>query len=210
MDHQAWNDRYRQRELVWSAGPNQFVVEHTAGLTPGRALDVACGEGRNAVWLAEQGWDVVATDFSDVAIDKARQIAEHRGVTIDLRVADAVTGDGFHADHGGVEPFDLIVVAYLQLPDDELAVALARAAAMLAPGGTILVIGHHLDNLEEGHGGPQQPEVLHVPDTVGAHLTRSDPELRIALVEPVHRVVDTDDGPRTAIDSLVVAVRPAA
>ncbi|MDZ7677997.1 MAG: class I SAM-dependent methyltransferase [Acidimicrobiales bacterium] len=208
MDHQAWNDRYRQRELVWSAGPNQFVVEHTAGLTPGRALDVACGEGRNAVWLAEQGWDVVATDFSDVAIDKARRIAEHRGVTIDLRVADAVTGDGFDPDGDGVEPFDLIVVAYLQLPDDQLAVALARAATLLAPGGTILVIGHHLDNLEGGHGGPQQPEVLHVPDAVAAHLTRSDPGLRTTLVETVHRVVDTDDGPRTAIDSLVVAVGP--
>lgn len=205
MDADAWNDRYRQSELVWSAGPNQFVVEHTAGLSPGRALDVACGEGRNALWLGEQGWAVVATDFSEVAIEKARRIAEHRGVSIDLRVADAVSGDDLPGDAG---PFDLVVVAYLQLPDEQLGSALGRAVELLAPGGTILVVGHHVDNLEHGYGGPSSPAVLQDPDVVARHLSNADPGLSTRTVETVHRRVDTDDGPRIAIDSLVIGTRP--
>ena len=204
MDADAWNGRYRQSDLVWSAGPNEFVVEHTAGLSPGRALDVACGEGRNALWLAEQGWAVVATDFSEVAIEKARRIAEHRGVSIDLRVADAVSGEGLPPDAG---PFDLVVVAYLQLPDEQLGSALDRAVEVLAPGGTILVVGHHVDNLEHGYGGPSSPAVLHAPEVVARHLSSADPGLSTPTVETVQRRVDTDDGPRTAVDSLVIGTR---
>lgn len=75
MEATEWDRRYAEQELVWSAGPNQFLVEEAAGLAPGRALDVAAGEGRNAVWLAERGWRVTAVDFSTVGIDKGRRIA---------------------------------------------------------------------------------------------------------------------------------------
>jgi SAM-dependent methyltransferase len=206
MDSSSWDDRYRQRELVWSAGPNQFVVERTSGLAPGRALDLACGEGRNAIWLAEQGWDVVGTDFSEVAIDKARRIAEHREVAVDFQVADAVSGEGFDPDD---EPFDLIVVAYLQLPDEQLGEALTRAVVRLAPGGTIVVVGHHVDNLDRGYGGPQEPAVLHDPARIAEMLTDADPEIEVRDAETIERVVDSGEGQRTAIDSLVLATRPA-
>ena len=119
MDRHAWDDRYAGTELVWSAGPNQFVEEHARTLTPGRALDVACGEGRNAVWLAEQGWDVVGIDFSAVAIEKARQISSAREVEVDWRVGDVTDPDVL-----GGDAFDLVVVAYLHLPAAEMAVVL--------------------------------------------------------------------------------------
>ncbi len=198
MDASDWNDRYGQSDLVWSAGPNAFVVDHVDALPPGRALDVACGEGRNALWLAEHGWDVVAVDFSDVAIDKAGRIAEHRGVEVDWRVGDAT-------DPGVVDgSFDLVLVAYLHLPEPQMAPLLTHLAERVAPGGMLLLVGHHVDNLERGYGGPPDPAVLQDPTQIAGWLDGLD----IESADEAARTVDTDDGPRTAIDALVIARRP--
>lgn len=200
VDRSAWDDRYAATDLVWSAGPNQFVAEHVGPLPSGRALDVACGEGRNAVWLAEHGWDVVGVDFSGVAIEKARRIAEAREVVVDWRVGD-VTDPGVLAD----EAFDLIVVAYLHLPVAELGALLGALAGRLRPDGTILIVGHHVDNPDRGHGGPPDRTVLHDPAAIAGMLG----PLAVEQAGEVHRTVATDDGDRTAIDSLVIAHRPA-
>lgn len=202
MDREAWNERYRGAELVWTAEPNRFLVAEVAGMTPGRALDLAAGEGRNAVWLAEQGWRVTAVDFSDVAIAKADRLATARGVVIDAVVADA-TGDLA----GVLDPagYDLVLVAYLQLPASERAAALANAVAALAPGGTLLEIAHDAANLGGGYGGPQDAAVLAAPDDVVALLAGLEVE-RAATVE---RPVETPDGVRIAIDHVVRARRPA-
>ncbi|MFC7739793.1 class I SAM-dependent methyltransferase [Nocardiopsis composta] len=88
MDSKAWDERYRATGLVWGAGPNRFVVEQTEGLAPGRALDLAAGEGRNAVWLAERGWRVTAVDFSPVAVERGRRIAAERGADVEWAAAD--------------------------------------------------------------------------------------------------------------------------
>lgn len=199
MDHHAWDDRYAETDLVWSAGPNQFVAEHVGSLPPGRALDVACGEGRNAVWLAEHGWDVVGVDFSSVAIDKARRIAEARDVEVDWRVGDVTEPEAL-----GDETFDLIVVAYLHLPGPELDALLGGLGRALQPGGTLLVVGHHVDNLDRGHGGPPDRSVLHDPHAIEEVLG----DLDVTQAGEVHRTVATDEGERTAIDSLVIARRP--
>lgn len=200
MDAQAWDARYEGSELVWSAGPNTFVVERVAPFPSGRALDVACGEGRNALWLAEQGWDVVGIDFSEVGIAKARRIADHRGVDVDWRVGDvtdpsAVTG-----------AFDLVLVAYLQLPRPTLDAVLGHLTDRVAPGGHLLVIGHHADNLERGCGGPPDQGLLHDPDHIAALLAGAG--LVIVEASEVHRTVGTEEGERTAIDSLVLGRRP--
>ena len=110
MDAQQWNDRYGTAEYIWKADPNIFLVEQTADLSPGRAVDLACGEGRNAVWLAEQGWTVTGVDFSDVGLDKGRRLATERGVDVDWVCADATTWKP--PDAG----YDLVAVFYLQLP----------------------------------------------------------------------------------------------
>jgi SAM-dependent methyltransferase len=194
-----WDARYAQKELVWTAEPNRRFAAEVDGLAPGRALDVACGEGRNAVWLAERGWRVTAVDLSSVGLAKARDLAAARGVEVDLVHADVLAWDP--------EPraFDLVAVIYLQLPHDELAAALARAGAALAPGGTLLVLGHDTTNLTDGHGGPRDASVLFTPEDVVASLTGLDVE----RAEKVRRTVALDDGEAVAIDALVRARRPA-
>jgi SAM-dependent methyltransferase len=204
VDAAAWDARYATTELVWSVGPNAFVVDEVTGLRPGRALDLAGGEGRNALWLAEQGWDAELVEFSTVALDKAQHIARERGITVRTTLAD-VTDASSGSAASGLAPADLVLVCYLQLPSAPLAVALRRAASLVAPGGTLLVIAHERDNLEHGHGGP--PDAAYLP-TVGDVLAAIDGEgLEVERAEQVRRPVDTPEGPREAIDLLVRARR---
>lgn len=197
MDSNAWDARYAAApELVWSREPNRFVVEELAGLAPGRGIDLAAGEGRNALWLAELGWKVTAVDFSGVAIDRGRRLAAEHGLTVEWLVADVT-------EYVPTGCFDLVLISYLQLPADQMAGVLGRAAAALAPGGTLLVVGHDLRNLAEGVGGPQDPRVLLTPQAVTAAL----PGLRIERAETVRRPVPVDDGTVQALDTLVRAVR---
>jgi SAM-dependent methyltransferase len=198
MDATAWDERYTTSELVWSAEPNAAVVEQVSGLAPARALDLAGGEGRNAVWLAEQGWDVELVEFSAVAIEKAAAIAHHRGVSLRTTLADVT-------DAPELDPADLVLVCYLQLPTEPLAVALRHAARLVAPSGTLLVIAHERDNLTEGYGGP--PDAAYLP-TVADVLAAIDGEgLSVEHAGRIDREVATDDGPRVAIDLLVRARR---
>lgn len=199
MDARTWNERYSTSELIWTAEPNQFLVAETEAMAPGRALDLGAGEGRNAVWLARRGWKVTAVDFSDVGLAKARALAEHAHVTIETVCADAT------------EPvsgaYDLVIVLYLQLPADQRRRAIANAAAAVAAGGTLLVVGHDSTNLIDGVGGPQDPAVLCTPDDLVTDLAGSG--LDVERAERVQRVVATVDGDRSAIDVLVRARRAA-
>lgn len=201
MKREDWNERYRAQELVWTATANRFLVAETADLPPGRALDLAAGEGRNAVWLAEQGWTVHAVDFSDVAIDKGRRLAGAR------KVADRVRFEV--ADLQSYEPppksFDLVALLYLQIPQDELSPILLRAARAVAPGGSFLLVAHDSTNLTRGYGGPQSPEVLYTAEQVVAALGG---ELEVKKAGTVERPVETDEGTKVAIDCLVRALRP--
>ena len=198
MDSASWDERYGAEELVWSEGPNQFVAEVAGGLPPGRAVDLACGEGRNAIWLARQGWSVTGVDFSQVGLDKARRLAERAGVQVQW----------VHADLGAweaSEPQDLVVLSYLQLPAAAMADVVARGARALAAGGRLLLVGHARRNLAEGSGGPQDPARLYEPDDVVAWCAGLDVE----RAEHVLRQVGSDEEPRQAIDTLVVARKPA-
>lgn len=199
MDAAGWDERYASKDVVWSAGPNRFVAEQVADLPPGRALDVAAGEGRHAVWLAQRGWQVTAVDFSRVGLDRARAWAQEHGITFETRVADVRTADL------GEAAYDLVLIAYLQLPRSELAPIHRRAAAAVAPGGTLLVVGHDRDNLTRGHGGPQDPDRLLTVDELREDLAGTG--LVIDVAEQVLRPVETDEGPREAIDTLVRAHR---
>lgn len=198
MDAVSWDERYAAAELVWSAEPNRFVVEVFDGRPPGRVVDVACGEGRNAIWLAKKGWSVTGADFSAVAIERARTLAAEAGVEVDWRVDDATT---WQPDEG---MFDAVLLCYLQLPAEQLAEVMARARAALAPGGEVVVIAHARDNLTRGVGGPRDPAVLPTPDEVVGYLDG----LEVRRAGHVLRPVQTPDGEREAVDLLVVARRP--
>jgi SAM-dependent methyltransferase len=193
-----WDRRYEDKPLYWGARPNRFVEAEAGGLPPGRALDLACGEGRNAVWLAEQGWDVTGVDFSPVAIEKAGRLAAERGVDVELVVDDVVTCP---LDDGA---FDLVLVAYLQLPPDEWAQVVVRAARAVAAGGTLLMVGHALRNLTEGTGGPSTAAVLWEHESIARSLVSAG--LRVERAEEGLR--DVDGAPRPAVDALVRARRP--
>jgi 2-polyprenyl-3-methyl-5-hydroxy-6-metoxy-1,4-benzoquinol methylase len=199
MDAAAWDARYAEAEPLSTVAPNRFLVEVAEGLAPGRALDLAAGAGRNAVWLARRGWQVTAVDFAAEGLRRAEALAAHHGVTIATVHADLL-------DHRPPEAeFDLVLLAYLQVPEDEMATIVERAAAAVAPGGTLLVVAHDRSNLEHGHGGPSRPEVLTTVDGLTAAIDGLD----ILRAEIAERSVDTPEGERIALDSLVVARRPA-
>ena len=198
MDQGQWDELYASTELVWTAEANRFVVEELAGLATGRALDLGTGEGRNAIWLAERGWQVTAVDFSAVGLAKAAELAARRGVT-GVRWVEA----DLREYQPGPAAYDLVLLAYVHLPPDEFAALLQRAASALAPDGTLLVVGHDVDNIAHGHGGPQDPRILHRVQDVVAAL----PGLAIQRAEQARRPVLTGDGERAAIDSVVRAQR---
>ncbi len=201
MEREDWNSRYATQELIWTGKANRFLTAEAASLPHGRALDLAAGEGRNAVWLAEQGWTVRAVDFSDVAIEKGKQLAAARGVAdkVDFQAAD------LRHFEPGVHAFDLVALIYLQIPQAELVPILVRAARAVAPGGTFLLVAHDSANRTHGYGGPQSPEVLYTAEQVVAAL---GDELVVEKAGTVERPVETDAGTKIAIDCLVRARRP--
>jgi len=194
MNSEMWDDRYGEAELVWSAEPNLFLPPLVEGLNPGSALDVACGEGRNAVWLARQGWSVTGVDFSAVGIDKARQIAGN--TPVDWVVDDATT-------YVPGKTFDLVVIFYLHLPEQQVAAAFEQAVAALAPRGTLFAVGHALSNLADGYGGPPMPEILWSDDRIAPLLSGLD------IVELGERERYVEDADATAIDLVAWATKPA-
>lgn len=196
MDRTAWDERYASKDYLWTVEPNRFVQQHVAQLTPGTAIDLATGEGRNAVWLAGQGWQVTAVDFSPVGLDKARRLAADHDVDVEWVEADVTA-------YQPSATFDLVLVAYLQLSTPQRVEVLRRAAGWVARGGTMLVVAHDRSNVTEGHGGPPSPEVCYDVDETVAALEGLIP----SVAEVARRPVQTDEGERVALDTVVVAMR---
>lgn len=205
MDAAEWDERYAASELVWSATPNQWVVQIAGALTPGRALDLAAGEGRNAIWLVEQGWEVTAVDFSAIAAERARELAQARLGEAAARLT-VVVGDATQPQGDG---FDLVLFSYLHLPAAQWQQALAAAVGACTPGGRVVIIGHARRNLTEGVGGPQDPQILYDPEQVIALLDGllADLAVDVERADIEQREVTTDAGERIALDTVVVARR---
>ena len=134
----AWDDRYSGEDKVWSGNPNPQLVAEVSGLTPGRALDVGCGEGGDVIWLATQGWQVTGADFSAAGLARAARHAEEAGVAdrTDWWQVDARTFDS------GGRSFDLVTTHFLHPPDGGMVEVTGRLAEAVAPGGSLLVVGH--------------------------------------------------------------------
>ncbi len=190
-----WDARYAADPALWGERPNQFVRARVADAEPGRAVDLGCGNGRNAVWLARRGWHVEAVDISAVGIEQAQQRSERDGVHVAWEAGDALTWSP-------AEPLDLVLVVYLHMEMPELIGLLARAATWLAPGGRLLYIGHSRTNIERGVGGPSNPDVL----AEIAELAQAAEGLRVLAL--AHLLRETDTG--TAIDILLEVTTWAA
>ena len=204
LNRTAWDRRYADSELVWSAAPNVWVEQLTQDLPPGKALDLAAGEGRNALWLAARGWQSTAVDFSAVALDRARSLAKEQFGD------DAGTLETLEADvQTWVPParsYDLVLVVYLHLPEQQRSPVMRAAAEAVAPGGTLLIVGHDLENLTSGHGGPQDPLVLYRPRDIVADI---EPAQLVILRDEtaVRSLTDGQGQPAEALDALVLARR---
>ena len=198
---QMWDERYAANDAVWSRTPNVWVEQVTSGLMPGNALDLAAGEGRNGLWLAENGWDATAVDFSQVALDRAATWAAQRlgdgpGRLITV-VADLL-------EYRPTSTFDLVLVVYLHLPAAQRRKVLRQAAApAVGPGSLLLVVAHDSTNLTDGVGGPQDPGVLYTAQDVADDIAGLG--LAPVRLERVRRLVTTPDGAqREAVDALAL------
>ncbi|MGO9207089.1 MAG: class I SAM-dependent methyltransferase [Candidatus Limnocylindrales bacterium] len=193
-----WDDRHKDGDFE-GRGQNPTLVAGVAGLRPGRALELACGSGTNAVWLAGQGWQTTAVDWSPVALTNGREKAEASGVEVDWLERD------LFAWSPPEQAFDLVVIVYLHLPPEERGPVYARAAAAVAPGGRRLIVGHDRRNATEGEGGPPDPSRLFSADEIGRELLAADAGLVVERAEVVRRVPPPGRAP---IDSLLVVRRP--
>jgi SAM-dependent methyltransferase len=206
VDARAWDERYAAHDLVWSVEPNRFVAEIIGPLRPGHALDLAAGEGRNAIWMVERGWSVVALDYSSVAVDRMRSLAADR-LGDDADRLTPLVADATLAAPGDPASYDLALLSYLQLPADQWRLALRAAVAAVRPGGRVVVVGHAGRNLDEGWGGPSDRAVLYDPDEVSDAAEGLPVEVEQSGIR--ERPVATDEGERVALDTVVVLRRDA-
>lgn len=197
LDATAWDRRYADPAGVWGAAPNVWVVQELGALAPGRAMDLAAGEGRHALWLADRGWKVKAVDFSSTGLEVGRNVATAQalGENIEWIVQDATA---ITPEPGSA---DLVLVAYLQLPATQLQAAVTVAARALAPGGRFLFVSHDASNLEHGTGGPQDPAVLQTPAQVAGWLRAAG----MSILSAETRTRAVAGKLRPALDCVVVA-----
>jgi SAM-dependent methyltransferase len=183
---EEWDERYAERQQ-WSAEPNALIAEVLGDLPPGDAVDLAAGEGRHALWLAGHGWRVTAVDFSDVGLARGR--AQPGADRVTWLTADVTTWTA------EPESLDLVLVAYLHLPEADTTAVFTRAVGWLRPGGRLLVLGHDVENLTAGVGGPQEAGLLHSVDRLAPVAALLD----VDRAEQVRR--ETSAG--TALDTLL-------
>lgn len=201
MDAEAWNERYAGQEPVWSLTPNVFVERELISLAPGTAVDLAAGEGRNAIWLAKLGWRVTAVDFAEAGLKRGQALAED--LPIEWVCADVLTWTA-------PAPAGLVVAAYLQLRQPERRAAVASAWRSLELGGTLLWVGHDSTNLTEGTGGPSDPAVLMTAEDILGDLDAISAAYAVVRAGRVARIVQEGherEESRTAWDCLVRVVR---
>lgn len=156
FDQPYWEGRYKDKHEVWSGRPNRQLVAEATPLRPGTALDAGCGEGGDAVWLAQQGWTVTAVDFATTALERGARAAAAAGVAdrIEWVTADLSTWDP------PATGYDLVSSQFLHLPPGVRTPLFARLADAVAPGGTLLLAGHDASDLEAGIQRPHAPDLF--------------------------------------------------
>jgi 2-polyprenyl-3-methyl-5-hydroxy-6-metoxy-1,4-benzoquinol methylase len=174
-----WNERYGSHVAVWSGRPNSQLVAETADLAPGTALDAGCGEGADAIWLAERGWQVTAVDFAATALQKAAAHAEATGVAerVNWVRADLI-------DWVPERTFDLVSSQFIHLPMPARQAMFRQLAAAVAPGGTLVVVGHHPSDLETAIARPPLPDLFFTAEDVTADLAPDQWEIVVAEARP--------------------------
>ncbi len=200
-----WESFYAERDQIWSGRPNAMLVRELSGLRPGTALELGCGEGADAIWLAEQGWQVTGLDMSALALRRAAQHAAEAGVgdRIQWHRQDLT---GWEAG----EQYDLVCAQFLhspvELPRNAILAAGARA---VSPGGRLLIVGH--ESFPPWSKHPEPEEALPTAAELAAELGLDGPAWTLETVDSVERAVTGPDGESgTLTDSVLRARRLAS
>jgi SAM-dependent methyltransferase len=206
-----WDNRYRTADRLWSGRPNVQLVAQATGLRSGDALDVGCGEGADAIWLAAQGWRVTAVDVSAVALDRAARHAAAQDSQLAARITwqqeDLLSWDP------GPAQFDLVSAQFMYLPNRAFEDMCARLAAAVRPGGTLLMVGHHPDDVRAR--GAAVADMAWSAEQLAAALGSSFEILVAAAIErPApgaieHPTPDADGQPHDVKDTVLRARRRA-
>ncbi|MQA10167.1 MAG: methyltransferase domain-containing protein [Pseudonocardiaceae bacterium] len=199
-----WEERYRGHTAVWSRRPNPQLVAEAGELSPGTALDAGCGEGADAIWLASRGWRVTAVDIASAALRRAREQADTFGADVTSRI-DWVPADLTSWTPTG-EHFDLVSAHYIHVAASREALSREalqrRLAASVAPGGTLLIVGHHPTDPHTSALRASAPEMFFTAEEVAGSL---DPDRwDIAVAETRTRSVTDHDGHEITIRDAVL------
>ena len=195
-----WDRRYTEQDLLFSAEPTSILVELAAGLPLGRALDLGAGEGRNTLWLAQQGWRVTAVDFSRAGLAKAERRARESGLEISCVEAD------LREHRPAAQAFDLVLIAFVHPLPAQRSAIFRRAADAVATGGHLLAVGRDLSDCGSGYGGPSDPQRRYTPERLAGAFPGLE-ELRRAAVRRPPRPDEEPPGPT---DTVVWCRRPPA
>jgi len=201
VDKAFWDSKYSVDEYIYTKDVNRFVKESLSDLKPAKMIDLAGGEGRNTVFFAEKGWQAENIDLSSVGLEKCQRLAAERGVSDKVVTTNASALD-FQSK---LAPVDLGVCAYLQIPQADLEVALTGLVESISPGGVFFGVWHALENLKEGFGGPQNPEVL--PSTQSMTALLSKLPLEISFVTNRDGQVQTREGLKPSITLTAMGIR---
>ncbi|MDQ2677298.1 MAG: FAD-dependent oxidoreductase [Actinomycetota bacterium] len=205
MDRAFWEQRYSASDRVWSGNPNPQLVAEATELTPGTALDVGAGEGADSIWLATQGWTVTAVDISSVALDKGRVESEARGADIAGRIAwvQADLTDGW------VPParYDLVSAQFMHLPPEHRLPLYERLAAAVAPGGHLLIVGHHPDDMSTSMHRPTVASMYFTAEQLADTLGEG---WEVLVTDARSRGTVDPDGHDTVIRDAVLLARRSA
>ena len=195
---QAWDERYQSRAHIWSGNPNAVLVTEAADLPAGTALDAGAGEGADACWLAERGWQVTGLDLSSTALERAIAHAGERGLDVTFRQCDLT----LEAPPGA---YDLVTAFFLHFPQPQRDTVLAHLAGAVAPGGTLLVVGHDPSDEHTTVPRPHLAELGWTADDVASSLGDGW-TMEVAETRP-RQAVDPEGRPVTVHDAVVRARR---
>jgi len=204
FSQEAWDERYRSKDALWSRHPNPHLVAQAGELPPGHALDVGAGEGADAIWLADRGWHVIAVDLSTVALERASAHADQAGEDIAGRI-DWVHGDVTSWDPGPGR-YDLVSVQYVHLPPARRKAMLENLARAVAPGGSLLMVCHHPSDLQTTVPRPNMPELFVTGDDIAAELDPGQWAI-ITNAAPGRTVTDPEGHEVTVHDTVLRAMR---
>lgn len=203
--HEAeWEHRYGGKDAVWSQNPNGTLVAEVADLAPGRALDVGAGEGADALWLAERGWEVTATDIAQHALDRVAGEATRRGLDLRYLRVDATDADAFDG-----ETYDLVSLQYGSFPRSPDQRGLRNLLGAVAPGGTLLVVAHDLSPLRQPVDVAEQTRMYDPAAFVGVEEVAAALEAAEGWKVEVHETRPRPPGAASThhVDDVVLRVR---